>query len=95
MTIEDNLIIYLEDLSMLALSDEEKIKIKDELSSIFTETSKILELNTDGFNECINPINAKNVFRDDIAVPFKDRDLILKNAARKTDEMFIAPKTVD
>ncbi|MCL2765434.1 MAG: Asp-tRNA(Asn)/Glu-tRNA(Gln) amidotransferase subunit GatC [Treponema sp.] len=95
MQIDDKLISCLEDLSCLALSEDEKKHIAKDLQTILDGISKIGELNTGGVPECSHPFDNVNVFRDDIALPSSDRELILKNAPLKNDEMFIAPKTVE
>ena len=95
MKINDKLISDLEDSSCLKLSDDEKSRFKGELEEILSSIAGMLELNTDGVPECTHPLDNVNVFRDDEARPSFDRELILKNAPNRNNEMFIAPKTVD
>jgi len=42
-----------------------------------------------------HPLDNINVFREDVVVRSVDRTLLLQNARQKTEEMFIAPKTVE
>jgi aspartyl/glutamyl-tRNA(Asn/Gln) amidotransferase C subunit len=95
MQIDDELISYLEDLSCLTLSDGEKTRLKGDLQEILDYMARLGELNTEGVSERSHPFDNVNVFRDDEVRPSFDRELILKNAAVKNDEMFIAPKTVE
>ena len=95
MQIDDKLISYLEDLSCLRLSLDEKSRLTAELQGIIDCMARLAEVNTDGVAECSHPLDNINVFRDDEALPSFNRELILKNAAARNDEMFIAPKTVD
>jgi aspartyl/glutamyl-tRNA(Asn/Gln) amidotransferase C subunit len=95
MQIDNKLITYLEDLSCLTLSEGEKSRLTGDLQEILGYMAKLGELNTEGVSERSHPFDNVNVFRDDEAFPSQDRALILKNAAAKNDEMFIAPKTVE
>jgi len=95
MIIDDKLIGYLEDLSCLTLSDAEKERLSGDLGKILNYMERLSELDTDGVPERSHPFDNVNVFRDDIARTSFDRELILKNAPDRNNEMFIAPKTVE
>jgi aspartyl-tRNA(Asn)/glutamyl-tRNA(Gln) amidotransferase subunit C len=88
------MITYLEDLSCLTLSDDEKERLTADLQNILNGISKLSELDTGGKTECSPHIHV-NVFRDDEVRPSLDRELVLKNAPQKNSEMFMAPKTVE
>ncbi len=93
--IDAELIKYLEDLSCLSLSDSEKVCMEEELGKILTGMAKLSELDTAGVPECSHPFDHVNVFREDKVCASFDRKYILENAPDRTDEMFIAPKTVE
>ncbi|MDR0320143.1 MAG: Asp-tRNA(Asn)/Glu-tRNA(Gln) amidotransferase subunit GatC [Treponema sp.] len=95
MQIDDKLISYLEDLSCLTLSDTEKSRLTGDLKEILSGMDRLSELNTDGVPERSHPFDNVNAFRDDEAGASFERELILKNAPERNDEMFIAPKTVE
>jgi aspartyl-tRNA(Asn)/glutamyl-tRNA(Gln) amidotransferase subunit C len=95
MQVDDKLITYLEDLSCLTFSENEKSCLVEDLQETLISIAKIHELNTDDVSECYSPLNNVNVFRDDEVYPSCNRELILKNARAKNNEMFIAPKTVE
>jgi len=95
MQIDGKLISYLEDLSCLTLSDGEKNRLTGDLQKILDYMARLGELDTSGVNERSHPFDDVNAFRDDEACPSFDRELILKNAPIKNDEMIIAPKTVE
>ena len=95
MQIDGELISYLEDLSCLTLSDEEKQRLTGDLGDILSGMAKLSELDTSGVLERSHPFDNMNAFRDDeVSVSF-GRELILKNAPNRSDDMFIAPKTVE
>ena len=91
--VDDKLILHLEDLSCFTLSDSERSRLAADFQKLLDGISLISELNTDGAPEYC-PDNV-NIFREDEIIPSLDRELVLKNAPVKNDEMFIAPKTVE
>ena len=95
MQIDDDLISYLEELSCLALLDDEKQRISDDLKRILGYIQRLGELDTEGVPERSHPFDDVNAFRKDEAGASFDRDLIIKNAPVRDGRMFIAPKTVD
>ena len=95
MQIDDKLIAYLEDLSCLALSNDEKSRLTGDLREILDYMARLGELNTEGVGERSHPFDDVNAFRDDEVCPSFDRALILQNAPAKNDEFTIAPKTVE
>jgi len=95
MQIDDKLISYLEDLSCLTLSDEERVRLEGDLSKILGGMARLSELNTENVPERSHPFDNVNAFREDEAKPSFERELVLRNAPKRDDEMFIAPKTVE
>jgi len=93
--IDDKLISYLEDLSCLTLTDNEKNRLKGDLQKILDYMARLGELDTTGVTERSHPFDNVNAFRDDEIRSSFDRELILKNAPVKNDEMILAPKTVE
>jgi aspartyl-tRNA(Asn)/glutamyl-tRNA(Gln) amidotransferase subunit C len=91
--IDDELITYLEDLSYLALSDDEKQRLAGDLTGILGYMAKLGELDTSGVPERSHPFDDVNAFRDDAVTASFDRELILKNAPDRNESMFIVPKT--
>ena len=95
MQIDNKLISYLEDLSCLTLSDAEKNRLTGDLQKILDYMARLSGLDTAGVTERSHPFDLVNAFREDIVRPSAARELILKNAPVKNDEMIIAPKTVE
>jgi aspartyl/glutamyl-tRNA(Asn/Gln) amidotransferase C subunit len=56
MQIDDKLLTYLEDLSCLRLSDDEKTSFKKDLQEILDYMARLGELNTDGVVERSHPL---------------------------------------
>jgi len=95
MQIDDKLISYLEDLSCLTLSEDEKVRLTSDLKDILGGMERLGDLDTENVPERSHPFDNVNAFRDDEVQPSFGRELILKNAPVKSDETFIAPKTVE
>jgi len=95
MQIDDKLLAYLEDLSCLTLSANEKTKLTRDLQEILDYMARLGEVDTNGVVERSHPFDNVNDFRDDIARPSFERALILQNAPVRNDEAYIAPKTVE
>jgi len=94
MQIDSELLLYLEDLSCLALSESEKTSLTGDLQKILDYMARLGELDTNGVPERSHPFDNVNAFRDDSARPSFERELILKNAPARNGEFIIAPKTV-
>jgi|GEM_PF-848093 len=95
MQIDEKLIAYLEDLSYLTLSEEEKQRLAGDLREILGSMARLDELDTKGVPERSHPFDDVSFFRDDEVKPSFDRELILQNAPDRDYETFIAPKTVE
>jgi len=95
MQIDDKLLAYLEDLSCLTLSADEKTRLTHDLQEILDYMARLGEIDTNGVVERSHPFDNVNDFRDDETRPSFNRALILQNAPFRNDEMIIAPKTVE
>ena len=93
--IDDNIIANLEDLSNLALTQDEKSQLKGDLQDILNGLAVIDKLDTVGVPECRHPLDNVNIFREDEVQPSFDRELILQNAPMHNGQMIIAPRTVE
>lgn len=95
MIIDDKLIEYLEELSRLHLTEEEKDGAKKDLSKIINYVDKLGELDTTGVEAMSHPFEYTNNFRNDETKKSFDRELILQNAPKKKEGCFQVPKTVE
>lgn len=88
----DKLIKYLEGLSRLSLSDEERESL--ELNKITEYMSKLNELDTEGVDILSHSLDSYARLRDDDFEEFKDIHLIMENAPDSYENQFRVPKTV-
>ena len=93
--INDELIAYLEELSCLILTDDDKERLSGDLDKILGSMTRLGELDTEGVLERSHPFDNTNAFRNDEITPSFDRESILRNAPDRNDEAFVAPKTVE
>ena len=95
MKIDDKLISYLAELSMIELTDEEKEARKKDLSEILSYMDKLGELDTDGVDEMTHPFTMVNRFRDDVVTNGDRRDELLAVAPASKGDYFMVFKTVE
>ena len=95
MVIDEELIHYLEDLSFISLSGEERKRICGDLENILAGMELLSQLDTSRVEEETLCINMKTDLRKDAVQPSFLRDEILKNAPQANGETFIVPQTVE
>jgi aspartyl-tRNA(Asn)/glutamyl-tRNA(Gln) amidotransferase subunit C len=75
-------------LARLGLSDAEKERLSQQLSSILDHISVLNQLDTDHIPPTAQVIEVANVLRDDEIRPSLPREAILANAPRSVDGFF-------
>lgn len=95
MQIDDQLITYLETLSRLSLTEEERADTRENLAKILAHIDKLAELDITGAEPLSHPFPSVNVFREDETAPSFDRETILAAAPEQKDGCFKVPKTVE
>lgn len=85
---------YLEILSQISLTEEEKQETAGELKKILAYMEKLEELDTDGVEPMSHVFPVQNVFREDIVEREDQREALLENAPQKKEEQYLVPKTV-
>ena len=95
MIINDELISELEALTKIRLSDEEKTKIKTELSDMLSHMETLGELDTSGVEPLSHTLFSSGELREDCVKPSQDVDAVLMNAPDKTAGLFCVPKSFE
>lgn len=90
----DETMEYLEILSQIQLTPEEKKKTAEELRQILKYMEKLETLNTDQAEPMSHVYPIKNIFREDIITNTEDKEEMLKNAPQKKEGQYMVPKTV-
>lgn len=78
-------------LARLALADDELDRMTSQLGSIVGFVSQLEELDTANVEPLAHPLDAKNVFRDDIVKPSLSTAEALQSAPRHDGECFLVP----
>ena len=90
-----DLIKYLEELSQLSLSDEERERISKDLEKTLGYIDILKSVDTSGVSAASHPFDLVSDFREDEVEPSTPREQLLGLAKNKNKEAIIAPKTVD
>lgn len=95
MTIDRNLVMYLEKLGRIRLTDEQREASEKDLQDILTYIDTLNELDTDGIEPASHSFPVANVMREDVVTNSADVENILRNAPESKDGCFVVPKTVE
>lgn len=90
----DDTMEYLEILSQISLTEEEKQETAGELKKILAYMEKLEELDTDGVEPMSHVFPVQNVFREDIVEREDQWEALLENAPQKKEGQYLVPKTV-
>lgn len=90
----DETMEYLEILSQISLTEEEKQETAGELKKILAYMEKLEEQDTDGVEPMSHVFPVQNVFREDIVEREDQREALLENAPQKKEGQYLVPKTV-
>lgn len=95
MQVDKTLILKLEKLARLKLSDSERNKIQGDLNNILKMVGKLEELDLEGVAPLVYINEEVNVLREDEIKHQVDRAAALSNAPDKNEEHFKVPKVID
>ena len=94
MEVNKDLILKLEKLSRLELSETERSAIQKDLGNILGMVDKLNELNTDGVEPLVYISEEENTLRDDEIKHQVTREEALKNAPNADGSFFRVPKMI-
>ncbi|MDH4128841.1 MAG: Asp-tRNA(Asn)/Glu-tRNA(Gln) amidotransferase subunit GatC [Spirochaetota bacterium] len=81
-------------LARIALSNEEKEQLSNELTNILNYVEKINELDTTNVKPTAHILDIHNVFREDVVTPGMPTDDIIKLAPKSKDNFIVVPKVL-
>ena len=93
--IEKEIILKLERLAKLRLSEEERSEIGGDLEKIISMINKLEEVDTDGVEPLVYIHEEVNVLREDKVDGMLDTEVGLKNAPKRVDNYFAVPKIIN
>ena len=94
MKIDKNLILKLEKLSRLELSEKEREKIQGDLNNILKMVEKLDELDTEDVEPLLHIAEGENVLRDDEIKNQLSKEEALSNAPDSDGQYFKVPKVI-
>ena len=95
MQIDKDLVMYLEKLGRIELSEAQRAATEKDLQDILTYIDTLNELDTDGVEPASHSFPIANVMREDEVTNTARPEAILQNAPNSRDECFVVPKTVE
>ncbi len=95
MEIDKKLILHLEKLSKLELSDKEREKLTGDLSKMLQMIEKLQEVDTNGVEPLVYLNESHKLTREDVIQNQVSRKDALKNAPDADDTYFKVPKVID
>jgi aspartyl-tRNA(Asn)/glutamyl-tRNA(Gln) amidotransferase subunit C len=94
MIVNKDLILKLEKLTRLELSDIERGNIQQDLSNILTMVDKLNELDTTGVEPLVYISQEVNVLREDVVANEVTTEAALRNAPKSHAPYFKVPKVI-
>ena len=82
-------------LARLALSADEKARMRQQLDRILGYIAKLNELDTEGVEPTSHAIRMVNVMRDDEVRPSLAPEAMLANAPERAGELFRVPRIIE
>ncbi len=95
MTIDRDLVLYLEALARVRLSEEERAATQSDLQNIISYFDQLNALNTAGVEPLSHSFPVVNVMREDTVQPSMENELLLSNAPREKDGCFMVYRAVE
>ena len=95
MQIDKDLILKLEKLSRLQLSEEERVKIQQDLNKILGMVEKLQELDLSKVEPLVYISEEVNVLREDEVKNQVQREAALANAPDRNEQYFKIAKVID
>lgn len=95
MKIDNNLILKLENLSRLKLSEDERVSMISNLSDMLKLVEKLEELPTDDVEPLIYINGETNIWRNDASETLISSEMAVKNAPEAQENFFSVPRVIN
>jgi aspartyl-tRNA(Asn)/glutamyl-tRNA(Gln) amidotransferase subunit C len=95
MKIDNNLILKLENLSRLKLSEDERVSMISNLSDMLKLVEKLKELPTDNVEPLIYVNGETNIWRNDASETLISAEMAVKNAPEAQENFFSVPRVIN
>ena len=91
MSISRDQVLHVAQLASLALTEEEVVRLGEQLNAILDAVSKVSELDLDDVPPTSHPLDVVNVFGGDDPRPSLPLDDVFANAPAHEDDLFRVP----
>lgn len=95
MEVDRDLILNLEQLAQLELSEEERILLQKDLENIIEMVDKLQEIDTNGLESLVHLGNDNSIVRQDLPGIQLTRSESLSNASVQDGQYFLVPKVIE
>ena len=95
MKITKELVEYVASLSRIKLDEASTDKMKKELGAVIDYMEILNQVDTNNVEPLSHVFSINNVMRDDVVCESFEREELIKNAPKHTEETVIVPKTVE
>jgi aspartyl-tRNA(Asn)/glutamyl-tRNA(Gln) amidotransferase subunit C len=82
-------------LARLALTDDERERLREQLGMILEHAAKVSEVATDDVPPTASAVRLSNVYRDDVPEPALPVEAVLRNAPDRDGNRFRVPRIVE
>ena len=86
---------YVAKLARLNVTEDEAVKLANEMESIITFADMLSEIDTSSVAPTNHAMKVQNVFREDKVTGSYDREAILNNAPSQDEGCYLVPKVVE
>jgi aspartyl-tRNA(Asn)/glutamyl-tRNA(Gln) amidotransferase subunit C len=93
--VDNTLILKLEKLARLELSESERSNLRKDLESILAMIEKLEEVDTRGLEPLLHIVERQNTLRDDFVQNQLSQEQALINAPQKESPYFKVPKVIE
>jgi aspartyl-tRNA(Asn)/glutamyl-tRNA(Gln) amidotransferase subunit C len=86
---------HIAELAKLALTDAEKTRFQEQLSSILEDFQRLQAIDTEAIPPTASVLPLRGVMRDDAVAPSTPTDVLLRNAPKVGDDSFEVQAVLD
>ncbi len=95
MRITPELLVHLENLARIELSEAEREAMREDLEKILAYFEKLGELKLEGLEELARPVETGAAMREDVPEPGLSQEEALQNAPEREDGYFKVPRMIE
>ena len=88
-------VLHVARLARLSLPEAEAERLREQLSAILDYVKQLDRLDTAGVTPTSHAVETGTPFREDVAVPFPDKEALLANAPDREGDAFRVPRIIE